>query len=392
VPYSTQQRRYAFLLAWPFDSLGGVSGAVRNLLREFQTAGRLPPVAVEVSNAPAGWEPACAERPWPLVRTGPASTWNPKRPWRSIAAFVVKAPAILWRLRSVCRRYSIDVINAHFIGLEYFPFLVLRRLGMVRGPLILSFHGLDIREMRETRGLERWLSRVLLRGADWLVACSGGLRDQILLFVPECAPRTVSIPYGIDPAAFLYQPDVNFELPELVRGRRVILNVGAYEHKKGHDVLLQAFAQLERRRDTVLVIAGQGSSRPVTELAEKLVIQDDVVLFENLPHAQIAALMKRADLFVLSSRWEPFGIVLLEAAVARVPLVVTGTAGPAELIRHGHTGLIVPIDDPEALGAAISASLADPEEASRRAQRLAEHVAENFTWERAYRSYERLLN
>jgi L-malate glycosyltransferase len=298
---------------------------------------------------------------------------------------------VLWKLGSLCRKYSIRVINPHFIGLEYFPFLVLRKLGIFRGKLILSFHGMDIREMRRSRGLERWLAKVLLRKADWLVACSNGLRDEILLFVPECATRLVAIPNGIDASAFLALAVAPFQLPEEFRNRRLLVSIGAYQHKKGHDILLHAFAKLKAGGcEAVLVIAGQGSSRMMAELATDLGIRGDIVFLEDLPPAQIAALMKRADLFVLPSRWEPFGLVLLEAAAAQKPVVVTNTAGASELVRHGDTGMIVPIDDPDALASAISVMLADSEGASTMARRFHDHVLEHFTWQHAYRRYLRL--
>ena len=303
-------------------------------------------------------------------------------------AFFLKAPVVLWKLGSLCRKYSIRVINPHFIGLEYFPLVVLRNLGIFRGTLILSFHGMDILEMRQSRGLERWLAKVLLRKADWLVACSNGLRDEILLFVPECASRVVAIPNGIDAAAFLSLAEAPFQLPAAFRSRRVLLSVGAYEHKKGHDTLLHAFAKLKGEGcDAALVIAGQASSRPMAELAHELGIQEDVVFFENLPHAQIAALMQRADVFVLPSRWEPFGLVLLEAAAAQKPVVVTNTAGASELVRNGDTGMVVPIDNPDALASAISATLADSEGAASMARRFHDHVLQNFTWRHACRRY-----
>jgi glycosyltransferase involved in cell wall biosynthesis len=303
-------------------------------------------------------------------------------------AFLLKAPVMLWKLSSLCRKYSISVINPHFVGLEYFPLVVLRMLGIFRGKFILSFHGLDIVEMRQSRGLERWLSKVLLRKADWLVACSTGLRNEILLFVPECASRVLAIPNGIDAGAFLSLAGEPFELPAKVRNRRVLLSIGSYEPKKGHDTLLHAFAKVrEKGCDAALVIAGQGSSRTTAELARELGILEDVVFLENLPHAQIAALMQRADLFVLPSRWEPFGLVLLEAAVAQKPVVVTDTAGASDLVRHGDTGVVVPIDNPDALASAISATLADSEGASSMARRFHDHVLENFTWQLACRRY-----
>lgn len=176
---------------------------LHNLLHKFEQAGQLLPMAIEVSDTRNGSNPAPACFPYPLVQTGLSSIWNEDHPWRSLAGFCLAAPTMLWNLRSLCRQYSIRVLNPHFIGIEHFPLVLLRKLGLFRGTLILSFHGSDIRSMLQTQGIQRELFRILLRGADVLVSCSEGLREEILILVPECAKRTAVIPKGIDVAAFL---------------------------------------------------------------------------------------------------------------------------------------------------------------------------------------------
>ena len=183
---------YAFLLGWPFESLGGVNGVLQNLLHEFQSAGEITPMAIDISGREKATLPPDVASPWPSINSGPISIWDSRSPWRSFLALWIKAPSVLWKLRATCRRYSIRVLNPHFITIEYFPLLLLRKLGMFRGQLILSFHGSDIRGIIQSRGMERWLFRMLLRGSDFLVACSDGLREEILDFVPECESRTVT--------------------------------------------------------------------------------------------------------------------------------------------------------------------------------------------------------
>jgi glycosyltransferase involved in cell wall biosynthesis len=390
---------YAFLLAWPFESIGGVSGVLRNLLREFHSAGEMEPMAIEVSGRDEGTMPSPAGQPWPSISSGPISSWNPRSPWRSFFVLCFKAPAVLFKLHAICRRYSIRVLNPHFIGVEYLPLVPLRTLGLFRGKLVLSFHGADIREMIQSRGLQRRLFRTLLRGADVLVACSDGLREEIVGFVPECAARTVTIHNGIDAAAFLALPTDSFRLPERLAGRKIVLNIGAFEYKKGHDILLRAFRMLRvHHPEAALVIAGQRNSAAIAKLGADLEIDDDLLLIESIPHAQIVSLLKRADVFALSSRWEKgvcgegFAVVLLEAGAAKTPVVTTLSCGATELIEDGVTGRIVPTEDPEALADAISGVLSDPETAMKMALRLNERVVEQFTWKHAYRKYVRLAN
>ncbi len=96
-------------------------------------------------------------------------------------------PLFIWRLRRACRKYRIEVLNPHFIGLEHFSLMLFARFGGFHGPLLLSFHGSDIRSMIQTRGIERSLSRLLLKGAAALVPCSYGLGEEVLMLAPESA-------------------------------------------------------------------------------------------------------------------------------------------------------------------------------------------------------------
>jgi colanic acid/amylovoran biosynthesis glycosyltransferase len=389
---------YAFLLGWPFESLGGVPGVLQNLLHEFQSAGEMAPMAIEVSDREEVTFPPEAAPPWPSINSGPISSWNSRFPWRSFLVLWIKAPVVLWKLRAICRRYGIRVLNPHFIGIGYFSLLLLRKLRLFRGQLILSFHGSDIREMIQSRGVERWLLRMLLRGSDVLVACSDGLREEILDFVPECASRTVTIHNGIDVPSFLALAAGPFSLPERLDGRPVILNIGRFEYKKGHDILLRAFRILKAKHpEAVLVIAGQSDSSGIAKLGAELGIQDDLLLLQDISHAQVVSLLKRADIFVLSSRWEKgvcgegFALALLEAGAAAKPVVTTHSCGTTELIEDGVTGRIVPTENPEALAEAICDVLSDPDSAAQMAERLHQHVIEHFTWKQTYRKYIQLV-
>ncbi len=253
--------------------------------------------------------------------------------------------------------------------------------------------------MIQSRGLQRRLFRMLLRGADALVACSESLREEILGFVPECASRTVTIHNGIDAAAFLAPPTDPFRLPAWLAGRQIVLNIGAFVYNKGQDILLRAFKILRANHpNAALVIVGYGNSAAIAKLGVDLGIDDDLLLLENIPHVQIASLLKRADVFAFSTRWkkgvygEGFGMALLEAGAAKTPIVTTLTGSAAEIIEDGVTGRIVPTEDPEALADAISGVLSDPATAMQMALRLNERVIEQFTWKHAYQKYVRLAD
>jgi len=144
------------------------------------------------------------------------------------------------------------------------------------------------------------------------------------------------------------------------RHNRVVLAVGRLVHAKGFDVLLDAWALVSRTHpDWRLVIVGDGEDREVLESqAHNLAIEHSV----ELPGAttQVGNYYRDASIFCLSSRYEGFGLVLMEAMAFGLPVVSTNCeTGPKELIRHGVNGLQVAVEDVQALSAALSRLIQD---------------------------------
>jgi glycosyltransferase involved in cell wall biosynthesis len=133
------------------------------------------------------------------------------------------------------------------------------------------------------------------------------------------------------------------------------------------------------RRPMRLLILGEGKLRPsLTSLAEELDIVEDLAMpgFVDNPFQYFA----RADLFVLSSRWEGLGNVVIEALACGCPVVSTDCpSGPAEILENGKYGTLVPVGDPEALAAAILKSLDTPMDRQRLRDRGAKFSVENAT-------------
>jgi L-malate glycosyltransferase len=173
-----------------------------------------------------------------------------------------------------------------------------------------------------------------------------------------------------------------------------IVNVGTFENKKGQDILVRAFAKVrERRTDLSLVIVGRSGPQLqiLRDLIAELGLSDCVDLREDLPHAQTLSMIRSAKVFALSSRQEPFGIVLLEAAYFSVPVVATRVGGVPEVVADGVTGLLVPADDPAALASAIERVLDDAALAGRIADNARRRTLSEFTWGEAFSRYRALL-
>jgi len=155
------------------------------------------------------------------------------------------------------------------------------------------------------------------------------------------------IPNPIAPASDLERASMTVPQP-------FILAAGRLVHQKGFDILIRAFAVAARERGPLrLAIAGEGpESQALRDLAGELQLEDRVLFLGEV--RELRALMRQADAFVLSSRYEGFPNVLLEALASDLPVVATDCpGGPREILRGGEFGLLVPCEDTAALADAL---------------------------------------
>lgn len=229
-----------------------------------------------------------------------------------------------------------------------------------------------------------WELRRLLAAADRVVAPSRSMLADFQAEFPEHAGKGVLIHNGIDPEPFL-------DGGGRQRDGRTIVCVAAHNEKKGLDVLLRAFAALDDDR-LRLRLVGDGPLRPSLEaLASSLRIADRVEFSGWKTQAEIARLMHECALFVLPSRAEPFGLVILEALSAGCAVAASRVGGIPEILTGEFGSLLVPPDDPAALTQAIRRGLTDADLREVFARRGPDHVQAHFTLSRAGAQYASLF-
>lgn len=219
---------------------------------------------------------------------------------------------------------------------------------------------------------------LLYRRADAIVCQTDAVRR---CFPAAVRRRLVTIS---NPVA---APDVS---PSFDDARRICA-VGRLTHQKGFDVLLRAFALIAPRFPAwTLTIRGEGPDRAALEAAvADLSLQGRVRLpgLSSVPRGWVA----ECDLFVLSSRYEGFPNVLGEAMAAGLPAVAANCDfGPADMVEHGRTGLLVAPDDPQALADALAEMIADRAARERMGTAAAQAMA-RFAPERVLAQWDRLL-
>jgi glycosyltransferase involved in cell wall biosynthesis len=195
--------------------------------------------------------------------------------------------------------------------------------------------------------------------ADEVFTCSEGVKEGLARFgVDRDRMRVVYNPISLSEihrAASASVPGASRD------STPTVITVGRLAHEKDHDTLLRAFAITRRRLKARLVLVGQGPLREeLKALARELGISDSVVFagWQENPFAWMA----NADLFVLSSRFEGFGNVVIEAMACGLPVVSTDCpSGPSEILANGEAGVLVPVADVHAMADAICAVLEDDE-------------------------------
>jgi glycosyltransferase involved in cell wall biosynthesis len=382
----------ALVLPWELHHIGGVNEVVINLHREMLLAGELQPLLVVDK-----WE---AIRPVETVvdgrRTVYLRLWAPWTERGSVLwllKWLLASPILVYNWLRLVRRYRIRAINVHFPGLEIFPVALLRLLRLYRGAFILSFHGYDLREARKAGRIGRACWDVVLRSTTAVVACSRALADEVEDFTRGIVHKVHAIRNGLDVERFLRDADRAAKLPEGMAKADFILSIASWEWRKGLDCLLRAFVQVKRTNPGIaLVLVGtdEGAGPQLRALTADLGLTKDVLFCERVPHAEIGVYLERAKAFCLPSRYEPFGIVILEAGAYGLPVVASDVGGIPEIVAHGESGLLVQPDNVPALAAALGRVLSDAKLAGNLGARLHQRVVEKFSWKQAYRQYRHL--
>ncbi len=161
---------------------------------------------------------------------------------------------------------------------------------------------------------------------------------------------------------------------DLPRGGKLLLGLGRLHTDKGFDLAIRA---LPRLPGAVLAIAGEGPELGALQSLARREGVADRVHFLGWRH-DAGALLRAADLFICSSRIEPLGNMVIEAWSAGCPIVAAASAGPAELLRDGADGTVLPIEDPAALAEGIAALLDDPTRRAAFAQAGRKRFAAEF--------------
>ncbi|HUM13899.1 MAG TPA: N-acetyl-alpha-D-glucosaminyl L-malate synthase BshA [Myxococcaceae bacterium] len=290
---------------------------------------------------------------------------------RPPAGPVIRPQALARAMAEVAVGESLDLLHVHY-ALPHGPAALLarerlRRLGRRAPALVTTLHGTDVTGVSGEPAMRAQVRETVL-GSDAVLTPSAWLRRVAVetLGLPPSA-RVEVLPNFVDPQTFHPLDDGAGEVPALFPdldwspGRRpaVLLHASNFRPVKRVGDAVRALAEVRRARVAVLVLVGDGPERGAVEaLATSLGVRGAVAFAGE--RSSLGDLFAHADLFLLPSEQESFGLAALESLASGVPVVASDVGGVSEVVTHGETGWLVPAKDPIAMAGAVLELLAEP--------------------------------
>jgi len=270
------------------------------------------------------------------------------------------------KARKIAREKELDIIHIHT------PF-ILGTTGYLAGkkegiPRVATFHtnfvemkgSLDGKILNEMFDVGWKYSKVLFKNCDAVIAPTQKMAD---LLISEDVCNSVNVVWnGVDPEQFNDPENKNrdisrFDIPEK---RPIILFLSRVTRDKGVYTLLDASEKLYKEHGAVILVAGTGPEKTLLEAeAKRMGAEDRFRVLGYVSDEEKLGLYAQADVFVLPSKAETFGIVLLEAMASGTPVVAADSGGITEVVTDGENGLLFEYDDHEALAEKLGNILTD---------------------------------
>jgi glycogen(starch) synthase len=295
---------------------------------------------------------------------------------------------------------KIDVFHAHDwlvatagIGLKH----------VFRKPLLVTMHSTEI---GRREGIHTSTERMIHETEAWLtyeawkvICCSEYMVSHVKWAFGLPDDKLVMVPNGVNTHVYenvekqdLKSFRIKFALPE----EKIVLFVGRLVYEKGAHVLVNAIPKVLGKIDAKFVIVGSGYMKEqLSNIVRSMGLTHKVLFTGFVEDETLLKLQKCADVSVVPSLFEPFGIVALEAMAAKSPVVVSDTGGLSEIVEHDSTGVKVYPNNPDSLAWGITKILLDENYGNRIRENAYKKVQEKYDWDkiaqRTKRIYEAVL-
>jgi len=218
--------------------------------------------------------------------------------------------------------------------------------------------------------------RYSVKRADRVITTSTALAEVVSKECKIPINEISIIPRGVDADKFENQPWDRVE-------RNLIFFAGRLEEGKGVRYIIEAMKHVFKEiPNAKLVIAGEGPGREKFEDFAQAVAPKNIVFFGKIAHKEMAEWYGKCNVFVMHSKFEPFGAVTVEAMASGRPVVVSNAGGSIEIVKNNETGILVEFGDVKGIADAIVKILKDEELARKMGEKGRKRIEEEYSWEK----------
>ena len=296
--------------------------------------------------------------------------------------------ALAVRMHEVVRAHSLDVLHVHYAIPHATSAWIAREMLHETSDdvaVVTTLHGTDITIVGQDHSFHA-ITKFSIEKSDRITSVSHFLREETI-FTFGCTGCEVLVIHNfVDPAVYdrsRYEP----LLRKQVDGRKIVMHVSNFRAVKRVRDVVRIFARIRESVPSVLVMVGDGPDRrDAEEEADTLGVERDVQFLGRID--AVAPLLASADLFLLPSNRESFGLSALEALAVGVPVVGSRAGGLPEVVREGETGFLCDVGDVDAMARAAVGILSDPARWAQMSRRAAEDARARFSPDAIISQYE----
>lgn len=266
--------------------------------------------------------------------------------------------ALAVRMHDVVLSQGLDLLHVHYaIPHATSAWIAKEMLKEQRRnlPVVTTLHGTDITIVGQDHSYHS-ITRFSIERSDRITSVSQWLKDETVRAFGCGNCRVDVIPNFVDPTEFDRAKHANGLRAELGGGKKILMHISNMRPVKRLGDVVRIFAQVREQVPSVLVLVGDGPDRrEAEETARELGVLGDVRCLGKID--EVAPLLAAADLYLLPSESESFGLSALEALASGVPVVASAVGGLPEVVKDGVTGALRPVGDVAGMAAAAVALL-----------------------------------
>ncbi|MDB4885153.1 MAG: putative glycosyltransferase [Gemmatimonadetes bacterium] len=297
--------------------------------------------------------------------------------------------ALAVRMHEVVLTHKLDLLHVHYAIPHATSAWIAREMLAPTRPdikVLTTLHGTDITIVGQDPSFYA-ITKFSIEKSDGLTAVSRYLKTETSSAFGCAGERIEVIPNFIDPAVYdrsRYEPQLRAQMDA---GRKVLIHISNFRPVKRVRDVVDIFARVTREIPSVLVMVGDGPDRVDAEQeARRLGVSEHVYFLGKLE--SVAPLLASADLFLLPTSSESFGLSALEALATGVPVIGTLAGGLPEVVRDGETGALCAVGDVEGMAGAAIALLRDPERWQAASTLAADDARARFSLDEVVGQYE----